>query len=68
MKMTAITEKDRKNAEICRNCPLCNRARKKQRGLAHLFVKYVENGICPSCAAYGRVYGRKAHEPMDKSV
>ena len=64
MEQPDITEKDRKNAEICLNCPICNRARKKQRGLVYLFVKYVEGGFCPKCAAFEKVYGHKAHEPI----
>jgi hypothetical protein len=26
------------------------------------FVKHVEQGVCPFCAAYERVHGQKAHE------
>ena len=49
-------------AQFCVNCPVCSRARKKQRGLAYWFVKTIEDGLCPYCAAYERVYGKKAHE------
>ena len=59
-----ITEKDRELAQKCAECPVCNRAREKQRGIAYWFVKRIEGGICPSCQAYERVYGRKAHEPV----
>ena len=59
-----FTEKDKANARICMNCPVCRRARKKQKGFFYWFVKNVEEGICPKCAAYERVYGRKAHEPL----
>ena len=59
-----ITGKDRKLAAACLSCPVCRRARKKQRGIAYLFVKYMERGVCPQCAAYEKVYGRKAHEPL----
>jgi hypothetical protein len=58
-----ITEKDRELAKKCVQCPVCNRARGKQRGLAFLFVKWLEGGVCPACKAYEKVYGRKAHEP-----
>lgn len=58
-----ITEEDRKLAEICRVCPICTKARVKQRGLFYLFVKNVEGGVCPACKAYEKVYGKKAHEP-----
>ncbi len=59
-----ITEKDRKKAQGCLECPLCRRARKKQKGIAFFFVKFLEGGICPNCRAYEKVYGRKAHEPI----
>ena len=56
-----ITEKDRKLAQQCINCPVCGHARKKQKGIAYWFVKNIEGSICP---AYEKVYGRKAHEPV----
>jgi hypothetical protein len=59
-----ITEKDRKQAQGCLDCPVCKRARKKQKGVAYLFVKFLERGLCPNCKAYEKVYGRKAHEPI----
>ncbi|HBA84567.1 MAG TPA: hypothetical protein DCZ95_10775 [Verrucomicrobia bacterium] len=62
--MTAtITEKDREMARRCVECPVCTRARRKQRGVIFWFVKAIEDGLCPYCQAYERVYGRKAHEP-----
>lgn len=57
-----ITEKDRELAQKCVQCPVCSRARRKQRGLAYWFVKNLEQGKCPACAAYEKVYGKKAHE------
>lgn len=62
MATTSITEKDRKMAQRCVECPVCGRARKQQRGFAFWFVKNIENGICPYCTAYEKVYGKKAHE------
>lgn len=59
-----ITDKDRERAKGCLNCPVCTRARKKQKGLAYWFVKVVERGLCPQCRAYEKVYGKKAHEPL----
>lgn len=59
-----ITEKERLNAEKCVECPLCVRARRRQRGLAFLFVKFLEGGLCPYCKAYEKVYGKKAHQPL----
>ncbi len=58
-----ITARDRARAKRCASCPVCRRARRKQRGLAYSVVKFVESGICPYCRAYEKVYGRKAHEP-----
>jgi transposase-like protein len=55
-------QKDQEMAQFCVTCPVCTRARKKQRGIAYWFVKNIENGLCPYCAAYERVYGKKAHE------
>jgi hypothetical protein len=60
--MATISEKDKKMAQRCVECPVCLRARKKQSGIAYWFVKHIEDGICPFCAAYERVYGKKAHE------
>ena len=59
-----ITERDRRMARVCVTCPLCRRARKKQRGVAFWIVKTIEGSVCPFCRAYERVYGRKAHEPL----
>jgi len=59
-----ITEKDKEMAKRCVECPLCRRARRKQKGIAFWFVKTIEGSLCPYCKAYERVYGRKAHEPI----
>ena len=61
-----ITEKDRDMTQKCVECPVCKRARFKQKGLAFWFVKTIEGGLGPYCQAYERVYGRKAHEPLPK--
>jgi hypothetical protein len=53
-------------ARICLNCPVCRRARSKQKGLAYFMVRYVEGRICPACRAYEAVYGVKAYEPRAK--
>jgi hypothetical protein len=55
---------DKALARVCANCPVCRRARKRQRGFAFWLVKHVEAKLCPFCRAYARVYGRKAHEPL----
>jgi hypothetical protein len=62
-----ITEKDRKLAKQCLECPICKRARFKQKGLIFWFVKKLESGICPACKAYEKVYKRKAHEPIPET-
>lgn len=67
MAETTVTEKDRAMAQKCLECPVCSHARKTQRGLAFLFVKFIEGGFCPYCKAYEKVYGRKAHEPLPES-
>ena len=64
MQENSITDKERKLAKQCLNCPLCRRARYKQKGFIFWFVKKLESGICPACKAYEKVYGRKAHEPL----
>lgn len=64
MEQPAITDKDREMARKCLECPVCSYARRKQRGLVYLLVRFVEGGVCPYCKAYERVYGRKAHEPL----
>lgn len=61
-KQVEITDQDREMAQKCVECTICTTARKKQRGLAFWFVKFIEGGMCPACKAYEKVYGRKAHE------
>ncbi|MHB0936460.1 MAG: hypothetical protein ACYDCO_09200 [Armatimonadota bacterium] len=58
-----ITDKDRKLAQMCVECPVCRKARKAQRGFFFWFVKRLEGSVCPACKAHEKVYGRKAHEP-----
>jgi hypothetical protein len=60
-----ISRLDEIMAGVCLKCPICRRARRKQRGLAHTLVKKLEADICPFCRAYQRVYGRPAHAPRD---
>jgi len=62
-----ITDEDRRKAKQCLECPLCKRAREKQKGLIFWFVKKLESGICPACKAYEKVYNRKAHEPIPEN-
>jgi hypothetical protein len=55
-------------ATVCLNCPLCRRARHRQRGLAFRLVQKVESRVCPVCRAYERVSGRKAYEPRTPPI
>ena len=61
----AITDRDRAMAQKCMECIVCRKARKDQAGLSFWMVKKVEGRLCPFCKAYERVYGRKAHEPLE---
>lgn len=54
-------------AKVCVNCPVCRRARKRQRGMAYGLVKGVEGRVCPFGRAYARVYERRPHEPVARS-
>jgi hypothetical protein len=51
-------------ARVCVNCPVCRRARRKQKGLAFWLVKKVEGRFCWFGRAYERAFGRKPHEPI----
>ncbi len=64
MSRSGVSEQDRAMAKRCMECPVCGRARKRQRGFAFWFVKGIEGRLCPYGKAYERVYGRKAHEPL----
>jgi hypothetical protein len=64
MNNTEITPEIRKKAETCQNCPVCQKARRDQKGFAYWFVKNIEGSFCPYCQSYELVHGRKAHEPQ----
>ena len=51
-------------AKVCMNCPVCRRARRKQRGIAYELVRGVEGILCPFGRSYERVHNRKPHEPV----
>lgn len=57
-----ISRLDRVLTKVCLNCPVCRRARRRQRGLAFWLVRKVEAKVCLFCRAHERVLGRKAHE------
>jgi hypothetical protein len=67
MEKEPLSSKDLKMARRCLDCPVCRRARKKQKGLAFRFVKTIEGRLCPYCRAYEKAYGRKAHEPLHRA-
>lgn len=60
----AVGEALKKKARMCLDCPICRRARRKQKGLAYLFVKLVDRKICPSCKALEQITGKRAYEPL----
>ncbi len=62
MNPLAPSPRDKALAKVCLNCPVCRRARSRQRGAAFRFVQRIESRTCPFCRAYERVFGRKAHE------
>lgn len=62
MPIKKTTRLDKVLANVCLNCPVCRRARKRQRGAAFWLVRNVEVHTCPFCRAYERVFGQKAHE------
>jgi len=64
MTQAELTDRDRARAQRCVECPVCTRARRRQRGMAFWLVKRVESRLCPFCQAYEKVYGRKSHEPV----
>ena len=61
---TVNPRQDKVLAKVCENCPVCRRARRKQRGIAYALVKRVEKHICLFGRRYERVYSRKPHEPV----
>jgi uncharacterized protein CbrC (UPF0167 family) len=63
--MSTLTSKDIQMAKKCMTCVVCKRARIKQSGFSFWFVKNIEDSLCPYCKAYERVYGKKAHEPIN---
>ena len=60
----AVSEEDKRMAQKCVECPLCNYARRKQRGIVFRILLGLENRLCPYGAAYAKVYNRKPHEPL----
>ena len=57
------SRKDQALALVCRECPVCRRARSRPAGLAGRFVRAVEGWLCPFSRAYRRVHGRRSSEP-----
>lgn len=65
--MSKNADRLKKKAAACLNCPICSRAREKQKGLAYLFTKYIDRKLCPNCRAFETVTGQLAHEPLRES-
>ena len=61
---STVTTEDLAKARRCLDCPVCSRARRKQRGLCYWFVKHLERGKCHNCNALEKVMGVKAYEPL----
>jgi hypothetical protein len=60
-----LREKDLKRVSFCLNtCPGCKIARKKQRGFWYQAVRASDDKLCPWCASYARVLGKRAYEPI----
>ncbi|MGO9202106.1 MAG: hypothetical protein ACLQM8_16390 [Limisphaerales bacterium] len=62
MQEEPVSARTRSLAERSAHCLVCQRARRRQAGLAFWLVKTFER-LCPFCRAYEKVYGRKSHEP-----
>lgn len=53
-------------AKFCKDrCPICRRARAKQRGVAYVLTRYIDAPVCPACRSYKAVYGRASYEPEE---
>ena len=57
----------KKRARKCLACPICSRARDRQKGLAYLFTKYIDRKLCPNCKALEQVTGQLAYEPLTEA-
>jgi protein-arginine kinase activator protein McsA len=66
MENANVTDKDREMAQVCMNCPMWKNARKDQDGWMNACVKNFVESICPFFQVYERVYGRKAHGPVEE--
>ena len=60
----AFNDEDKRMAQKCVECPLCNYARRKQRGLVFRILLGLENRLCPYGVAYTKVFNRKPHDPL----
>jgi hypothetical protein len=61
-----ISEELKERAKKCLECPVCVKAREKQKGLAYWFVKLIDRTICPYCKAFEKVFNQRAYEPITK--
>jgi transposase-like protein len=62
--MSKFTEEQLNDAKTCLECPICKKARKKQKGFAYWFVRLVDRKVCPKCQAFEAVFNRRAFEPI----
>ena len=66
--METITDSLKAKARWCLKCPICSRAREKQKGLAYLFTKHIDRKVCPNCKAFEKVTGQLAYEPLTQEA
>jgi hypothetical protein len=66
--MAMSHEELKAKAKMCLECPICKNGRKNQRGLAYLFVKFVDRKICPACKAFEEITGQRAFEPITQEA
>lgn len=58
------SELTKKMAKFCSDsCPICTRARKKEKGVFYNFVKLkLYRKTCPFCRSYEKVYAKPAYK------
>jgi len=64
-----VTTDDLKaKATWCLKCPICSRAREKQKGIAYFFTKHIDRKVYPYCKAFEKVTGKLAYEPIRQEL
>jgi len=64
----AVTNNLKVKARRCLKCPICSRAREKQKGIAYFFTKHFDRKVCPNCKAFEKVTGQLAYEPITQEI